>query len=168
MRFLITFIFLVLTSVHLNAQSELAKRNGFKDIKLGNLVDSVKGTLFIKDFMELKEFPAKLFEVEHRDYEKIGTIAVQNIQLKTYKGLIYEIIVSTDKDPQLMKALEKSYGKAIYSIRDERFYWRATDTLSLVYKGHPKKIELSYRSIPVRKIMYADKGKKIENIAEDF
>ena len=160
---LLTFSFL-----QSNAQSELAKRNGFKDIKLGHPVDSIKGAIFKKDFVELKEFPAKLYEVQHRDYDKIGPVNVKEIELKVYNGMIYEIKVITEKDPQIMKALEKSYGKAIYSIRDERFYWRATDTLSLVYKGHPKKIELSYRSVPVRKMMFIDKGKKIETIADDF
>jgi hypothetical protein len=161
----LTFIF---SSICLFCQSELAKRNGFKDIKLGSRVDSVKGAVLLRDFIENKEFQAKLWEVEHNDYQKIGTVEVKHIELKTYNGLIYEINVSTAKDPQVMKALEKSYGKAIYSIRDERFYWRASDTLSLVYKGHPKKIELSYRSVPVRKQMFADKGKKIEEIADDF
>ena len=166
MRFFFFLLFLVPSL--LSGQSELAKRNGFKDIKLGSSVDSVKGTVLIKEFIENKEFPAALYEVQHKDYQRIGTVEVKRIELKAYKGLIYEINVSTAKDPQVMKALEKSYGKAIYSVRDERFYWRATDTLSLVYKGHAKKIELSYRSVPVRKIMYADKGKKIEEIADDF
>ena len=152
----------------LSAQSELAKRNGFKDIKLGSLIDTVKGAILIKEFIEHKEFSAQLYELQHKDYEKIGTIGVKHIEVKTYRGLIYEINVSTEKDPQVMKALEKSYGKAIYSVRAEQFYWRAPDTLSLIYKGHSKKIELSYRSVPVRKIMYADKGKKIEEIADDF
>ena len=44
--------------------SELVRRNGFKDIKLGSLVDSVRGATFEKDFTELKEFEAKLYEVE--------------------------------------------------------------------------------------------------------
>jgi hypothetical protein len=167
MRSVITLLFLIIT-LSSNAQSELARRNGFKDIKLGDLVDSVKGAVFKKDFIELKEFPAKLYEVEHTNYQKIGSVEVKHIELKTYKGLIYEIKVSTAKDPQVMKALEKSYGKAIYSIRSEHFYWRAPDTLSLVYKGHKHKIELIYRSMPVRKIMYEDKGKKVEEVAEDF
>lgn len=169
---LFAFSLLLLASIGSNhfayAQSELAKRNGFKDIKLGGLIDSVKGTEFKKDIIEGKEFPAKLYEVKHRDYDKIGTVEVKHIELKVYKGLIYQINVFTEKDPQVMKALEKTYGKAIYSIRSERFYWKATDTLSLVYKGHPKKIELIYRSIPVGKLMFIDKGKKVEEIADDF
>jgi hypothetical protein len=167
MRSVITLLFFIIT-LSSNGQSELARRNGFKDIKLGDLVDSVKGVVFKKDFIELKEFPAKLYEVIHKNYEKIGSVEVKRIELKTYKGLIYEINVTTAKDPQVMKALEKSYGKAIYSIRSEHFYWRAPDTLSLVFKGHAKKLELVYHSMPVRKIMYADKGKKVDEVAEDF
>ncbi len=158
----------VLSIATCTAQSELARRNGFKSIKLGSSLDSVKGTIFKKDFIEAKEFPAKLYEVEHPDYQKIGSVSVKHIELKVYKGLIYEINVATEKDPQVMKALEKSYGKATYSIRSEHFYWRAPDTLSLAYKGHAKKIELIYRSMPVRKLMFVDKGKKVEEVAEDF
>jgi hypothetical protein len=158
----------LLTPESLQAQSELAKRNGFKDIKLGGLIDSVKGAEFKKDIIEGKEFQAKLYEVHHKEYDKIGTVDVKHIELKVYRGLIYQINVFTEKDPQVMKALEKTYGKAIYSIRAERFYWKATDTLSLVYKGHPKKIELIYRSMPIGKMMYIDKGKKVEEIADDF
>jgi hypothetical protein len=166
MRF---FVFIMLLSIiQCNAQSELARRNGFKDIKLGGLLDSVKGFQFKKGFIEAKEFPAKLYEVSHKDYQKIGSVSVKQIELKVYRGFIYEINVTTEKDPQVMKALEKSYGKAIYSIRSERFYWKANDTLSLTYKGHPKKLELIYRSIPIRKLMYVDKGKKVEEIADDF
>jgi hypothetical protein len=150
------------------AQSELAKRNGFKDIKLGMLVDSVKGAVFKKDIVAHKEFPAKIYEVEHPEYANVGSVAVKRIELKTYKGLIYEIIVHTDKHPQIMRGLEKSYGKARYSIRMETYYWTAPDTLSLIFKGHNKHLSLTYRSVPVIKLMYVDKGKKVEEIAEDF
>jgi hypothetical protein len=40
--------------------------------------------------------------------------------------------------------------------------------LSLIFKGHNKHLALTYRSVPVIKIMYKDKGKKVEDIAEDF
>jgi hypothetical protein len=167
MRFF--FLAILLTTAHLLiAQSELAKRNGFKDIKLGMHVDSIKGSVFKKDMLAHKEFPAKLYEVEHPEYSKVGSVPVKKIELKTYKGLIYEILVHTDKDPQIMRGLEKSYGKAIYSIRMETYYWTAKDTLSLIFKGHNKHLALTYRSVPVIKMMYEDKGKKVEEIAEDF
>jgi len=81
--------------------------------------------------------------------------------------LIYEIDVITVKDPKVMRGLEKSFGKATYSIRTESYYWKG-DSLSLVYKGHHREIKLTYRSGPVISMMYADKGKKIEEVADDF
>src|SRR5579862_2824103 len=92
--------------------SELIRRNGFKDIKLGSSVDSVKGAIFDKDIIELKEFEAKQYEVKNPAYEKIGEAEVNSVDLKVYGGLVYEIIVTTPKDPRIMRGLEKSYGKA--------------------------------------------------------
>ncbi|GHN01316.1 hypothetical protein WSM22_28050 [Cytophagales bacterium WSM2-2] len=148
--------------------SELARRNGFKDIKLGSPVDSIKGVIFVKDIAELKEFEAKLYEVKNPQYEKIGEAEVKGVELKAYRGLIYEIIVTTLKDPRIMRGLEKSFGKATYNIRTETYAWRVPDQISLVYKGYHKELKLMYKSHPVIKSMYADKKKKIEEIADDF
>lgn len=147
--------------------SELERRNGFKEIKLGMLIDSVKGAEFKKDIIERKEFPAKVYETKHADYITIGDVPVKLISLKTYKGIIYEIEVTTGHDPKVMRGLEKSYGKATYSLRTESYYWKA-QTLSLVYKGHRKEVKLTYRSGPVIRMMYVDKGKQIEEVADDF
>lgn len=146
---------------------ELEKRNGFKNIKLGELVDSVKGIIPGKEFIERKEFPARFYTVDHPDYKKIGDVVVKEIELKTYKGYIYEIIVTTAKDPKVMQGLEKAYGKATYTVRTESWYWNS-ENLTLTLKGHAKHITLTYKSAPVIKMMYADKGKKIEAVAEDF
>jgi hypothetical protein len=163
-------LLIYLAAMNLSAQdtNELIRRNGFKDIKLGTSVDSVKGSLFIKDLVELKEFDAKLYEVDNPELKKIGEVEVKNVELKTYKGLIYEIIVTTVKDPRIMKGLEKSFGKATYDIRTDSYAWRGNDLISLVYKGANKGLKLKYRSHPVIKMMYEDKKKKIEEIANDF
>jgi hypothetical protein len=147
---------------------ELIKRNGFKDIRLGSPVDSIKGIEFEKDIIEIKEFACKLYSVNNPEYKKVGEADVDKVELKVYNGLIYEIIVTTPKDPRIMRGLEKLYGKPIYSLRTESYYWRAADQLSLVYKGHHKEVKLYYKSYPMIKQMYADKKKKIEEIAEDF
>jgi hypothetical protein len=147
---------------------ELIKRNGYKGIRLGNPVDSIKGSEFKKDFIELKEFPAKLYEINNAEFMKVGEVEVNKVEVKVYNGLIYEIIVTAPKDPRIMRALEKLYGKPIYSLRSESYYWRAADQLSLVYKGHHKEIKLLYKSYPMIRMMYADKKKKLEEIAEDF
>ena|SRR5437879_3638707 len=120
-RFIFPALLLITFSVLSQDVNELARRNGFKDIKLGSLVDSVKGAVFQKDFIELKEFEAKLYEVKNEAYQKIGDADVKSVELKTYKGLIYEIIVTTPKDPRIMRGLEKSYGKAAYNLRTEHY-----------------------------------------------
>ena len=167
-RFLFFYLWIAAFASKAQDVNELARRNGFKDIRLGSLVDSVKGVQFQKDFIELKEFEAKLYEVKNPAYEKIGEADVKSVELKTYKGLIYEIIVTTPKDPRIMRGLEKSYGKAAYNVRTETYAWRVPDQISLVYKGHHKEVKLIYKSHPVIKTMYADKKKKIEEIADDF
>lgn len=167
-KFLLSSLFfLILFTSKAQDAFELNRRNGFKDIKLGSSIDSVKGATFKKEFKEKDEFEAKLYEVNHADYKTIGEVDVKNLQLMTYKELVYKIIVSTSKDPRVMKALEKSYGKATYVVRTTSYNWKA-ENLSLTFRAHKNKIELTYRSYPVLRKMAEDKGKKIEEIAEDF
>ena len=171
MQFRIGFTLLLLTSnlLLLRAQdvTELSRRNGYKTIKLGSPIDSVKGAVLKKAFLEREEFLARLYETETPEYKTIGEVAVQQIRLMTYKNLIFKIVVTTEKDPRLMRALEKSFGKAIYVVRTNCYSWKA-ETLSLTFLAHKNDIELTYRSYPVYKMMLEDKGKKVDVIAEDF
>ncbi len=166
-----TFLLLLISCSFLAAAqdtAELARRNGFKDIKLGSHIDSLKGTEFKKDIKEKNEFPAKLYEVNSDQYKSIGEVKVKQVEVKTYKDLIYEIIVITDKDTRLMKGMIKSFGEPKYILTTDTYNW-LTETLSLTFKDHSKKeIRLTYRSYPVLKMMREDKGKKIDDIAEDF
>lgn len=166
--FLILLVLVMKWPVIAQEDSELAKRNGFKDIILGTPVDSIKGIKFKKDIKEKNEFPAQLYEVDHPDYKRIGEVKVRALELKTYKGLIYQIDVITHKDTRLMKGMEKLYGKPVYILPTDSYNWTA-DSLSLTFKDHTKKeIKLTYRSYPVLKMMRIDKGKKIDDIADDF
>jgi hypothetical protein len=148
--------------------AELEKRNGFKDIKLNTAVDSIKGFKLKKEFMEKDEFPAKLYTIEHSDYAKIGEVDVDKIEVKTYKDLIYEIIVITDKDLRMMKALESLYGKSDYDLKRETYFWK-TDNIVLKFRSHSKnRLELLYMSLPLLKKMKEDKNQKVDDIANDF
>lgn len=148
--------------------NELEKRHGFKDIRLDSHIDSVRGTKLKKDFKEKDEFQAKLYTVEHPDYEKIGEVKVARIELKTYKDIIYEISVITDKDPRVMKALESLYGKAEYDLKNETYFWK-TNNLALKFRSEGKnRLELVYTSYLVHKTMKDDKNKKVVDIADDF
>ena len=164
-----TFSLLVLFASSLQAQSisELDRRNGFKSIKLGNPIDSVKEAVFKKDIVELKTYPAKIYETKHADYKFIGEVEVKKVELKTYKELIYEINVFLPKDPRVMQGLEKLYGEATYSVRLHAYYWNA-ENLSLVFKGDKKQIHLTYKSAPIIKMMHEDKNKKVEKVAKEF
>jgi len=148
--------------------SELERRNGFKDIKLGTPVDSVKGTILEKEFKERNEFPAKLFRVENEAYASIGEVKISRVELKSYKDTIYEIGVWAAKDSRLMKALESLYGRADFDMKNETYFWK-TENIVLKFKSEGKgKLVLTYISPPVHKSMKGDKDKKVEDIANDF
>jgi hypothetical protein len=161
-------VFFAFTSSYGQDVSELERRNGFKGIKLGMIIDSVKGFKLKKEFKERDQFPAKLYEVEHTDYETIGEVKVKEIELKTYKDLIYEISVTTEKDARLMKALESLYGKSDYDMKNETYFWK-TDRLILKFKSEGKnKLQMLYVSYGIHKTMKEDKDKKVDDIANDF
>ena len=153
--------------LHAQNVAEMDRRNGFNSIKLGSPIDSVKGAVLKKEFLEKEEFLARLYETESAENKNIGEVAVGKVQLMTYKNLIYKIVVTTEKDPRLMRALEKSFGKAVYVVRTSRYSWKA-ETLSLTFLAHKNDIELTYRCYPVYKMMLEDKGKKVDEMAEDF
>ncbi len=169
MRFLIPLLLLFTFATGFGQDlAELEKRNGFKDIKLGMVVDSLKGYKLKKQFLENKEFPAKLYSVEHADYDKIGEVKVRSVEVKTYKDLIYEITVITDKDLRMMKALEALYGKSEYDLKKETYFWKS-ENLALKFRSYNKnRLELEYSSFPVRRKMKEDKNQKVDNISKDF
>ncbi len=147
---------------------ELEKRNGFKDLKLGMSIDSVRGSKFKKDFKEKEEFDAKLFSVDDPEYAKIGEVAVNKVEIKTYKDQVYQIHIVTDKDTRIMKALESIYGSAEYDLKRETYFWRG-QTLILKFRSHSKtQLEMIYTSLSVLDKMKDDKGKKVQDIADDF
>jgi ArsR family metal-binding transcriptional regulator len=106
--------------------------------------------------------------VEHPDYGKIGEVRVKEIELKSYKDLIYEIKVLTDKDPRLMKALESLFGKAEYDMKNQLYFWKS-DRIILKFKATGKNfLELEYSSPVVRNMMKDDKEQKVDDIANDL
>lgn len=166
-RILTTVIAFAICGAVFAQESELDKRNGFKDIKLASPIDSVKGAKFKKDFKE-KGHPAQLYLIEHPDYATIGEVKVESIEAKAYKGLIYEINVITEKDERLMKGMEKALGKPVYNVRDESYNW-AGQKVSLKFSSRSKsQLGLLYSSSIVYKMMREDKEKKIEDISGDF
>jgi hypothetical protein len=171
MKSVIPFFLTCFFSVALLAQddlTELDKRNGFKNIKMTMHIDSVPGAVFKKDIKEKGHHPAKLYEVVHPDNATIGEVAVNKIEVKTYKDLIYEITVITDQDSRLMKGMEKVLGRPNYDVRDETYTWMGKNLTLKFSKASKKTLQLYYSSAIVRRMMEEDKRKKIDDIADDF
>lgn len=170
MKPLLALFTLILIATTAPAQKilELERRNGFKDVKLGMVIDSLQGVKLKKEFKEQNEFEAKLFEIENPALASIGEVAVNRVEAKTYKDLIYQIHVVTDKDPRIMKALESIYGLAEYDMKRETYFWRGK-SLVLKFRSYSKnQLEMIYTSFPVLEMMKIDKGKKVQDIADDF
>ena len=148
--------------------TELDKRNGFKNIKMGMHIDSVMGSKFKKDFHEKGHHAAKLYEVINPENATIGEVAVNKIEVKTYKDLIYEISVITVKDSRLMKGMEGALGKPIYDVRNESYTWLGKNLTLKFRQASKKSLELLYTSALVKQMMEEDKKKKIDDIADDF
>ena len=148
--------------------AELERRNGFKDLKLGTPIDSIKGASFKKETKEKNEFPVKLYQIDNPEYRNIGEVKVKKVEVKTYKDLVYEIVVIAYKDTRLMKGMQKSFGMPIYIVPTDTYTWK-TENLSLTFQDHSKnELRLAYRCYPILKMMRIDKGKKIDEIAADF
>ena len=165
----LTLLF-ILTCFAASAQkiAELEKRNGFKDLMLGMAIDSVKGSKLRKEFKEKEEFDAKLYSVENPLYATIGEVKINAVELKTYKDQVYQIHVVADKDPRLMKALESIYGIAEYDMKRETYFWKGQSLILKFRSFSRNQLEMIYTSFAVLNQMKVDKGKKVQDIADDF
>lgn len=167
-------IFLLATAGFVSAQpqqpdsEELEKRNGFKNIKLNTSIDSVKGAVFKEDILEKGGYPAKLYSVTGEDYKTIGEVRIESIKLKTYKDLVYEITVITEKDPNLMKGMTKALGTPSFSIRTNLYSWRSKSVVLTFESVGKNDLKLNYKSYPVFRRMAEDKGRKAEDVVSDF
>jgi len=148
--------------------NELERRNGFKSIQLNAPVDSIKGAQLKKKSKELKTLETLVYEVNDPDLEKIGEVKVHKVQVSAFQGMIYRIEVITEKNPELMKALEKAFGKASYSVRTGIYSWRAP-SLSLTFTLHNRnEFILTYNSYTVFRKMHEAKGEKVTEIADEL
>jgi hypothetical protein len=169
-RLLPAFLLCVITAPLLSQPDtlEIDRRYGFKDIRLEMPVDSVPGLKFRKDILEKDQFQAKLYQVVHTKYATIGEVKVTKLEVKAYQGSIYEILVTTVKDTRLMKALESIYGKADFHVYNSTYNWKGKRCRLTFSPEGKKSLKLTYVSWPVIRKMYEDKGRKVEEIAQDF
>ncbi|MEO1050889.1 MAG: hypothetical protein AAFX87_09685 [Bacteroidota bacterium] len=172
--FSITFLLITFISFGSLAQEvneELEKRNGFKDIKLMSDVEAYEGLVLKKTEEDqiTKEITkeVELFAAKKGFYQSIGSIKVQDLEVKAYKKLVYEIKVITPKNPKLYQGLKKIYGKPKFS-GVEKYVWRSTN-LQLTFRSlEDNKLELVYTTFLIADTLSQEDEKEIEDIANDF
>jgi len=168
-RLYIFFVFLILsTSVLSQDLAELDRRGGFKDLKLTSDISQYEGLEFKKN-IEDETFPGAQLYVNKKDfYTSIGTIKIHKLEVKCYKGKIYDINIIVDKDPNMYKGLEKSFGEPQYSVRAKAYYW-STENIRLLYRSYSKtKLEMGYYSYSMEKLRKKEKKDALENVVDDF
>lgn len=169
MKLHLTSIVLLITLTSF-AQSvdELDKRNGFKDIKLNTAIEGYEGLEFKKEIEDDLYKNAKLYDAKKGFYESIGNIKVFDVQVKTYRDSVYQIVVVTEKNPNLYKGLKKAFGEPAYHLRKEFHHWTGKN-LRLSYVPYKSdKLELTYDSFLMREKLKEVKEEVIEDIVSDF
>ena len=162
--------FLLLLSYVLGAQgtAELDSKGGFQDILLMEKVEDLEGLEFKKNFKDKRYPGAKIYSNVKGKYNEIGSLKVYSVQVKAYKGMIYEIIVEAEKSIGLYRGLVSSYGEPKYSHREKKNYWRA-DKIKLWYsiKGN-NKIILEYYSLEMEKVRKKEQEDNLQEVIDDF
>jgi hypothetical protein len=170
MKILQLTLLLTFFTAQLVAQSveELDRRNGFQDIKMATPVDNYEGLELKKD-IEDEVFPeAQLYVAKKGFYENIGSLKIYDLEVKTYKGHIFQIRIVTEKDPNLYKGLKKIYGEPKYAYRAAETQWNATN-VRLSYNSHSKKkMEMIYYSNIMTQQLKEEKKQEVKEIADDF
>jgi len=170
LRSSIFILFLLAISVAGKAQGaeELEKRNGFKDIKLMSAVSSYEGLVLKKETEHERYKTVGIYKAKKGFYETIGTLNIKELEVKTYKGGIFQIFVLVEKDPKLYRGLKKSFGPPEFSLRGQTYYW-ATPKLKLSFRSHDKNsVELVYYSYLMEKELDEEKKQEIDDISSDF
>ena len=167
MRLLLYILFFA-SSFALQAQSatELDTRNGFKDIKLLSNVNDISSLEFASNNKD--EENQAYYKPKSGQYTSIGAVPIKSLRVLTYDNLVYEIEITCAKDPQLFRGLEKAFGKAKHSVKDNLYHW-STGKVSLTFGSvGKKKVQLVYYAYGIKAIMKADANQKIEDLSTEF
>ena len=91
-----------------------------------------------------------------------------DLDVKAYRGTVYEIKVITENESKLAESLKNAFGKPNYSVRSGTYTWESSSlSLSLISKGKSK-FELIYLWSGIKKLVRKDHQEEINQISEDF
>jgi hypothetical protein len=167
MRVLTTIIFLSLsTFCYSQLSDELDKRNGFKDLKILSDVATYPGLEYWK--VDKSQPYHAIYKAKKGSYDKIGDVDISKVTVYTYRKLIFKIEVITEKDEKLFRSMEKAYGKITSSMAYSYSYWDG-EKIRLKYETvGSKKIQLTYISKEIKKIIALDKRKDVDSLSTEF
>lgn len=167
-----TFSLLALTLLSITGYSqsieELDKRNGFKDIQMNSSVLDYEGLEYQKDDEHPYYKNIKIYIPKKGYYQSIGSIKIYDMQVLTYGDSIFRIVVTTEKNPDLYKALKNTFGEPEYHLRNKFHHWTGENLrLSYIPVGKDK-LELTYESFLMKDKLKEDEEEEIEEIISDF
>lgn len=147
---------------------ELDKRNGFKDIQVNTSVLDYAGLEFDKDDEHPYYQLIKVYKAKKGEYESIGSIKIYDLKVLTYRDSVFRIVVTTEKNPDLYKALKSTFGEPEYHLRNKFHHWTGKNLrLSYIPVGKDK-LELTYESFLMKDKLKEDEEEEIEEIMSDF
>ncbi len=149
-------------------QGELERKIGFKGIVLGSYITKHTELEYKKEHKDKNIPEAKIYHRKQHSYTDIGGIKILDLEVKVYRGTIYEIDIITEKDNKLAKSLKKAFGTPNYSVRSGTYNWGSPSvSLSMIGKGKSK-IELIYRWSGIKGLVKKDHQVEIDEISGDF
>lgn len=149
-------------------EPELDKRGGFQDIKLLSNPSDYSGLELKKEVKDEKYPGTQLYTRLKGSYESIGNVKVERLEVKSYQGKIYEILVETEQSPAVYQGLSSLFGEPQYNIREKAYYWK-TKNIRLYFKPAKKDgLQLIYYSYVMERERRAEIQQSFTDVADDF
>lgn len=135
---------------------------------MASKVSDYEGLEYKKDVKD-DIFPeAQLYVAKKGFYENIGELKIFDLEVKAYKGEVFEIKVVTEKDPKLYKGLKQIYGEPEYNYRSAVSQW-TSKSIRMTYASESKnKMVLTYYSYVMMDKLKKEKEETIDAISDDF
>lgn len=147
----------------------LEEKHGFQDILLDDQISSYPGLGYKKDIrIKKSEKPVKLYIREKGYYDRIGDVRIKKLEVKTFLGIIIEISIITEKNPDIMKALKSLYGEPNYSVRANFWEWQSEGVILGLRAEGKNKLIIVYSSRKFNQYIVDDKNEDIDKISTDF
>jgi hypothetical protein len=146
--------------------AELDSRNGFKNIKLLSMATEYNELKFEK---QQEEDSKAIYVRKSGALQTIGEIQIKELNVYTYNDIIYRIEVSTGKNTQLFKGLEKAYGKSKFAVVSNVYVWQGENVkLTFASQKGGKRIVMNYTTPKIKEIIKQDEMQKLKDLSDDF